>query len=205
MPKLNEIIGEDAFKALPEDTRKKYKDTDFVNSTDYVPKERFTQVNDEKNEYKKQVGERDKQLLGLQDKVKDNDNLTKEIETLKTANSTTAADYEKKLQQIKFDTAIDNALKDSNSKDPKIIKALLDTDKLKVSDDGQVIGLKEQMEVLQKDKDYLFEKEIKGTGTFRTGSKTKEAGTEEKSLGERLAEEKSAQQKNSEAASKFFK
>lgn len=204
MPKLNEIIGEDAFKALPEDTRKKYKDTDFVNSTDYVPKERFTQVNDEKNEYKKQVGERDKQLLGLQDKAKDNENLTKEIENLKTANSTTAADYEKKLQQIKFDTAIDNALKDSNAKDPKIIKALLDTDKLKVSD-GQVIGLKEQMEVLQKDKDYLFEKEIKGTGTFRTGSKTKEVGTEEKSLGERLAEEKSAQQKNSEAASKFFK
>lgn len=168
MPKLNEIIGEEAFKSLPEDIRNKYKETDFVNSADYVPKERFSQVNDEKNEYKKQVGERDKQLNELQSKAKDNEELTKEIENLKTANSTTAAEYEKKLQQIQYDVALNNALKDSKAKDINLIKALLDKDKLKVNGE-EVIGLKEQLEAIKEEKDYLFEKEIPGTGSFKTG------------------------------------
>lgn len=206
MPKLNEIIGEEAFKALPEDIRNKYKETDFVNSTEYVPKDRFTQVNDEKNEYKKQVGERDKQLIDLQGKVKDNEALTQEIEKLKTANSTTAADYEKKLQQIQYDVAINNALKDSKAKDINLIKALLDNDKLKVNGE-EVIGLKEQLEAIKKDKDYLFEKEVPGTGSFKTGGSPNPdgGGTGEKSLGERLALEKTNQLKASEEASKFFK
>lgn len=170
MPKLNEIIGEEAFKALPEDIRNKYRETDFVNSVEYVPKDRFTQVNDEKNEYKKQVRERDKQLTELQGKVKDNEVLTQEIEKLKTANSTTAADYEKKLQQIQYDVAINNALKDSKAKDINLIKALLDNDKLKINGE-EVIGLKEQLEPLQKSHEYLFEKTPNGTGSFSTGGK----------------------------------
>ena len=30
MPKLNEILGEESFKQLPEEIRKKYKDIDLV-------------------------------------------------------------------------------------------------------------------------------------------------------------------------------
>ncbi|MBE6067758.1 MAG: phage capsid protein [Clostridium lundense] len=168
MANLKEIIGEESFKALPEDTRNKYKDTDFVNSADYVPKERFSQVTTEKNDYKQQLADRDKQLTDLQGKVKDNEELTKEIEALKTANSTTAADYEKKLEQIQYDVAINNALKDSKAKDINLIKALLDNDKLKVNGE-EIIGLKEQLETIKKDRDYLFEKEVPGTGSFNTG------------------------------------
>lgn len=204
MANLKEIIGEEAFKALPEDTRNKYKDTDFVNSADYVPKERFSQVTTEKNDYKQQLADRDKQLTDLQGKVKDNEELTKEIETLKTANSTTAADYEKKLEQIQYDVAINNALKDSKAKDINLIKALLDNDKLKINGE-EVIGLKEQLETIKKDRDYLFEKEVPGTGSFKTGGKANTGGGEELSLGEKLAKSKAEQVKSSEEINNFFK
>lgn len=204
MPKLNEIIGEEAFKVLPEETKTKYKDIDFVDSVNYVPKDRFSQVNDSMNEYKKQVGERDKQLNDLQGKVKDNENLSQEIEKLKNANSTTAADYEKKLQQIQYDVALNNALKDSKAKDINLIKALLDKEKLKVNGE-EVIGLKEQLETIKKDRDYLFEKEIPGTGSFGTGGKGSTGGGKELSLGEKLAKSKTEQVKSSEEINKFFK
>ena len=203
MPKLNEIIGEEAFKALPDGVRNKYKDTDFVDSTGYVEKERFKQVNDSMSEYKKQVGERDKQLTELQGKVKDNEELTKEIENLKTANSTTAQEYEKKLEQMKFDTIVNNSLKDSKAKDIKLIRALLNNDKLKVSGE-EVIGLKEQLESIRKDKDYLFEKEVPGTGRFETGG-GKGGEPTVTHLGEKLAKQKAAVMTNTEEQNKFFK
>lgn len=175
MANLKTIIGEDLFKQLSSEKQKEYEKQDLEDVSDgkYVDKERFNQVNEQAKEYKKQVGERDKQLTDLQSKVKDNEELTKELENLKTANSTTTAEYEKKLETIKFDTTLDNALKDSKAKDINLIKALLEKDKLKVDGDN-VIGLKEQIESIKKEKDYLFEKEIPGTGSFITGGKDNE-------------------------------
>ncbi|GIM29817.1 hypothetical protein CPJCM30710_24830 [Clostridium polyendosporum] len=204
MPNLKEIIGEEAFKALPEDVRNKYKGIDFVNSADYVPKERFSQVTTEKNDYKQQLADRDKQLTTLQEKVKDNEALTQEFEKLKTANAATAAEYEKKLEAIKFNVAINNALKDSKAKDINLIKALLDNNKLKVDGDN-VIGLKEQLEAIKRDRDYLFEKEVPGTGSFQTGKTTTGGDGKELSLGEKLAKSKTDQIKSSENINQFFK
>ncbi|WP_238884511.1 phage scaffolding protein [Clostridium sp. YIM B02551] len=201
---LKEIIGETAYNTLSEEVKNKYKEVDLVDSSNYVPKERFTQVNDEKNDYKKQITERDKQLNDLQAKVKDNEELSKEIEALKTANSTTASEYEDKLKKIQYDIALNNALKDSKAKDINLIKALLDNEKLKVNGE-EIIGLKEQLETIRKEKDYLFEKDVPGTGSFNTGGKSSLGREGDLSLGERLAKEKTEQLKSSEDANKFFK
>lgn len=204
MPRLSELIGEEAFKTLPEDLRNKFKETDLVDSIGYVPKDRFTQVNDSMNEYKKQVGERDKQLSTLQGKVKDNEELTKEIETLKTANATTAADWEKKINEITMNTAIKEALKEAKVKDIDLAMKLLNTDNVKLAD-GKVIGLTEQIDPWKKDREYLFEKEIPGTGSFNTGGGASKKNEGDLSFGERLAKERTEQLKASEAANNFFK
>lgn len=175
MPKLNEILGE-SFNSLSDELKTKYKDIDLVDSSNYVAKDKFDQVTTEKDGYKQQIVTRDKQLLDLQGKVKDNEVLTKEIEDLKATNETTTAEYEKKFQQMKFDTAINNALKDSGAKDINLIKTLLDYDKLKVNGE-EVLGLTEQLETMNKERDYLFEKKIPGTGSFTTGGN---GGGEEK-------------------------
>lgn len=167
MPKLKEILGE-SFNQIPEDIRKKYENIELVDSSNYIPKERFDQVNNDKKEYKKQLDERDKQLNDLQGKVKDNEELTKEIDNLKATNTKTTTEYEEKIKKLQFDTVLNSALKGANAKDAKLIRALLDETKLTV-DGENVIGLKEQLDAIKKERDYLFEKEVKGTGSFVSG------------------------------------
>ena len=168
MPKLSEILGEETFKTLPEEIKSKYKDTDFVNSSDYVPKSKFDQVDSQAKEYKKQVGDRDKQISDLKEQYKDVDGLKEKVTELETANKTQKEEYEKQLGDIAFNNALEKGLGAYSVKDKKLVMALIDKDKLKVDGDN-IIGLKEQIEPLQKSHEYLFEKEIKGTGAFSTG------------------------------------
>ena len=189
MPKLSEILG-DSFTQIPEDLQKKYKDIDLVNSSDYVEKSKFDQVDSQVKEYKKQVGERDKQISDLKEQYKDVDGLKEKFTELETANKTQKETLEKKIEDMIFDNALEKGLGAYSVKDRKLVMALIDKDKLKVDGDN-IIGLKEQIEPLQKSHEYLFEKEINGTGTFNTGGgdpKPGDATNFATELGKRKAE-----------------
>lgn len=170
MAKLKEILGEELFKQLPEDKQQEYKDKDLedISNGAYIPKQRFDQVNEQAKEYKKQVSERDTQISKLKEDFKDTAGLKEKVTELETANKTQKEAYEKQLSDIAFNNALEKSLGDYKIKDSKLIMALIDKDKLKVDEDT-VIGLKEQIEPLQKSHDFLFEKEVKGTGSFGTG------------------------------------
>ncbi|WP_209701757.1 phage scaffolding protein [Clostridium algifaecis] len=86
MPKLNEIVGEEAYKAIPDGVRNKYKDIDFVDSTGYVEKSELDTANKTIKQYKKDIAKRDTDLTDLQGKIKDNEDLNNEIEKLKKEN-----------------------------------------------------------------------------------------------------------------------
>ena len=191
MAKLKDILGTDLYKQLPEEVKSKYEGKDLVDSKDYIPKSRFDEVNEEKKDYKSQLKERDKQLKELKEGYKDNEELSAKIKELEEANSTMKETYETKYKEMKKNNAIEKALEGSKAKNTKLVKALLDESKLKITDDGEVIGLDEQLKAIQKENDYLFETKV-DTGSFNTGGK---GGTEpkQKSLGERLAEERKAQ------------
>lgn len=167
MPKLSEILG-DSFTQIPEDLQKKYKDIDFVNSSDYVPKSKFDQVDSQAKEYKKQVGERDKQISDLKEQYKNVDGLEAKVTELEAVNKTQKETLEKQLADTIFDNALEKGLGAYSVKDRKLVMALIDKDKLKVDGDN-IIGLKEQIEPLQKSHEYLFEKQINGTSSFDTG------------------------------------
>ena len=62
------------------------------------------------------------------------------------------------LESIKFDHALDGALSAAKAKNAKAVRALLNVDGLKLSDDG-ILGLKEQLEKIKSENDYLFEGE----------------------------------------------
>ena len=170
MAKIKDIIGEEAYKALPDDKKKELDKQDFedVSEGKYVPKSRFDQVNEQAKEYKKQVGERDTQISNLKDEFKDAAGLKEKVEELEGKNKTITDDYEKKLSDIAFNNALEKGLGAFNVKDKKLIMALIDNDKLKVDGDS-IIGLKEQLEPLQKSHEYLFNIDPKGTGSFGTG------------------------------------
>lgn len=212
MPKLNEIIGEDAFKALPESTRNKYKDIDFVDKTGYVEKSELDTANNSIKEYKKQLKDRDKQLETLKEKAKGNEQLTAEIEKLKEENRNVAKEYEAKIEKLNFDTKLDKALTNAKAKNPKTVKALLNLENLKL-DGEDIIGLKEQLETLKESDGYLFnednaennqkrDKSLGGTGSIGNPSSKQQAA--ELSLGARLAKQKTEAIKATEAQNKFF-
>ena len=208
MAKLVDIIGEDLYKQLPVEKQKELKDQDLENISDgaYVPKERFNQVNEQSKEYKKQVSERDTQITNLKTEYKDVDGLKAKVETLEADNKKKDTEYEDKIATITKENAIEKALGSYKCKNDKLVKALLEGDKLTV-DGENIIGLKEQMETIQKENEFLFEKDpAPGAPDFIAGGTDPKPGDPKPlELGERLAKEKSDALKSAENINEFFK
>lgn len=174
----------------------------------YVEKQKLDDANTTIKDYKNQIKDRDTQLETLQGKVKDNEELSKEIETLKTDNSKITKDFEEKLNKQRFEYALDRALTGAKAKNAKAVKALLNTENIKL-DGENLLGLNEQLETLKESDAYLFNVENKepdntnlgGTGSF-SGSSKKDDKT--LSFGETLAKQKTEMAQTTEAQSKFF-
>lgn len=170
MAHIKEIIGEEAFNALSEEKRKELGKKDFedVSNGSFVPKSKLEEAKKEAKTYKEQVDERDKQISGLKEEYKDVDGLKEKVEVLEKANKEQQENHKKELDEIAFVNSLDKALDSFNVKDKKLIMALIDKEKLK-ADGENIIGLKEQIEPLQKSHEYLFEKVINGTQSFNSG------------------------------------
>lgn len=103
-----------------------------------------------------QVKERDTQIDGLKKSAGDNAELQKQIETLQADNRAKDEAHEKELAQLKIDAAVEKALSESGAKNVKAARALLDLSDAKLSDDGTVKGLAEQIQKLQAGEDSRF-------------------------------------------------
>lgn len=136
----------------------------------YIPKERFDEVNNSLKELKGQIADRDKQLKDLGDKVKDNEGLTKQITDLQAANKKAAEDYEAKIRNMTFDSAITNLLKDNKVKHPDLLIGKFDREKLKIKDDGTVDGLLEQFNPMKETYKDLIEQTVTGSTPNNNGS-----------------------------------
>lgn len=103
-----------------------------------------------------QVKERDTQIEGLKKSAGDNAELQKQIETLQADNKAKDETHAKELTQLKIDSAVEKALSDGGAKNVKAVKALLDLTDAKLSEDGTVKGLAEQIQKLQTGDDSKF-------------------------------------------------
>lgn len=65
------------------------------------------------------------------------------------------------VSKLKFDHALDGALTGAKAKNAKAVKALLNSADLKLAEDGSILGLKEQLEKIKSENDYLFESDQK--------------------------------------------
>lgn len=193
MANIKEIIGEEAFNALSEEKRKELGKKEFedVSNGAFVSKKTHEDVKTEAKTYKGQVEDRDKQIEDLKEEYKDVDGLKDKLSTLETDNKTQKEDYEKQLNEIAFNNALEKGLGSFNVKDKTLIMALINNEKLKVDGDN-IIGLKEQIEPLQKSHEYLFEKVINGTSSFDTGGGGDPKPGEVKNFATELGKEKAA-------------
>lgn len=149
---LKELLGDDLYAQVIEKAGD--QKIDIVSNGQWFPKERFDAVNNEKKDLKSQLDDRDRQLSTLQKQAKGNEDLQDAIEQLKKENKKVSEDYQKKL----FNFALESALRDAKAKNIKAVKANLNVDGLKLSDD-KVIGLDEQLTALKESDSYLFNTE----------------------------------------------
>lgn len=114
------------------------------------------QLQTQVDELQTQVGDRDKQLKKLEKAAGDNAELQKEIADLREKNEKQADEWQNKISEQSKNFSISNALRDAGAKNVKAVTALLDMDKVSVDDNGNLLGLSDQVKSLQETDAYLF-------------------------------------------------
>lgn len=130
------------------------------------------------DDYKEQIADRDTQLNNLSEQVKDNKELTNQIDDLKAANQTATEELQTKLDQQSFDFSLERELTSAKARNPKAVKALLDTESIKL-DGEKLLGLDDQIKALQESDPYLFESEEDESGgnpNFTSGNHQRKTG-----------------------------
>lgn len=148
---LKEILGESYTEEIEKAVSAKIG-KDFVSRSDFNAK------NEKVKALEGQIAQRDEQLENL--KKVDAEGLQAQIAKLQQENADKKAEYERNLEQVQFNHALDNALTKAKARDTKAVKALLTMEDLKLKN-GEIIGLNEQLETLKGEKDYLFHSEKK--------------------------------------------
>lgn len=144
-----------------------------------IPKSRLDEKITEVNDYKQQLADRDTQLADLQSKANGNEELQSQIKALQDQNEQAKTEFETQLQQKEFDFALTESLRDAKAKNPKAVKALLDTETVKFVD-GKLIGLDEQLTALKTSDDYLFTSDkLKGNTPPQGGTPPQDTLTKE--------------------------
>lgn len=146
---------------LTEDQAKKVMDSLDGN---FVTKARF---NEENKTLKQSVADRDKQLEDLKKSSGDNAELKKQIETLQQQNADQKKAHDAEMAQLKLDNAIDAALTAAGAKNIKAVRAMIDTSKMKLGEDGTVEGLSDAIKAVQKSDSYMFNTVQQKQQTFK--------------------------------------
>jgi len=113
-------------------------------------------LNDEIKKLQNQIKDRDKQLEDLKKAAGDNEDLQKQIETLQSDNAAAKKAHDAEVQQLRLDFATEKTLAQAKARNITAVKALLDLEDAKFDKDGNVKGLSEQIEKLQKADDTKF-------------------------------------------------
>ena len=140
--KIEEIIKTKGLTLILDDSKK----------PGYIPKSRFDELIGQKNELKSQVSEINNQLIELKKTSAGNEELTKKLQELEKNNS----EWEKKFQKAQIESGIKIKAISEKACDPSDLIKFVDVNKIKFDNNGEVIGIEEQIAELKKSKSYLF-------------------------------------------------
>lgn len=105
---------------------------------------------------KKQLSERNLQLEELKKSSVDNKTLTEQIEQLQKANEESANSYKNEINNLKISYEVEKALSGAKAKNLTATKALLDMSNVKFDKEGNLTGLKEQIDNLVSNDETKF-------------------------------------------------
>lgn len=160
MANMKELLGEDLFKQVSEKLGDKVR-IDVVSDGEWIPKDKFSGVNTEKNSYKEQVATLNGELSKLQLQLKDNQAASDTVETLKK----TIADKESELAKVRKTNSITLEAMKYNPNDINDILPHIKHENIVVTEEGTISGLSEQLKTLTESKPYLFKQQTAPSGT----------------------------------------
>lgn len=132
-------------------------------------KDAFDALKVEAEGYKTQLAEAGKRIEGF--KSLDIEGVKKQADDWKAKAEAAEKSAAEQVAKLKFDTALTGALASAKAKNPKAVQALLDHGALKYNDaDGSIVGLKEQLEKIKAENDYLFEDETPAPKIVKGGN-----------------------------------
>ncbi|MBB6218667.1 vacuolar-type H+-ATPase subunit I/STV1 [Anaerosolibacter carboniphilus] len=151
---LKDLLGEELYNQVIQ----KAGDTkiDIVSNGNWIPKDKFNQLNEENKDLKSQLTDRDKQLKDLEGKAKGNEELEKQIKDLQEQNKQTTKGFETKIKELSITNAVKLALA-GQVHDTDLVAGLLDKAKIELDESGNLKGgLEEQIKTLKESKSFLF-------------------------------------------------
>lgn len=140
----------------------------------------------ERDTAKQQLESNQAELDTLKESAKGNEALTTQLAELQAKFDESKTNSENTIAGLKKQSAIELALTQAGARNITAVKALLDADKLTISENG-VEGLKEQLEAVKTDNDYLFQATETETPTIVTGGNP-QGGTDGKSIVQKIQE-----------------
>lgn len=124
-------------------------------------KTKVTDLTTERDDYKTQLAQRDKDLKDLKTKAEGSEDLKTQLTALQTKYDKDKGEYEQKLKDTQLSSAIKLALA-GKVHDSDIATSLIDKALIELDTEGKVTkGLDEQLKTLQESKPFLFVPEKK--------------------------------------------
>lgn len=111
----------------------------------------------ENDSLKTQISDRDKDLKGLQKQLKDNTDVSTQLNDLQSKYDADTQALTEQLNTTKLNGALTNALTAAKVRNPKAAQALLDMEQVKLNDKGELEGLSDQLDAIKKTDGYLFD------------------------------------------------
>lgn len=155
---LQGVDNADVVAKIISENLKEAKCKIFIDDGDknkYVPISRLNDKIGELNTAATTITTLNKTIKTLKDQVKDNEKATETISQLQGD----LDNYKQALKDNKINSALQLCALESQAHDAKDLKGFLDLKKITINETGEVIGIKEQVEQLKKDKAYLFKEE----------------------------------------------
>ena len=120
---------------------------------------KLASLNDQIDGYKSQVTDRDKQIKSLSAAAKDNEELRAKFAEVEKANKEKDKEWSSKLASQKKEFAISSALSKAGALENKAVLPFIDTDKVSLDENGNLLGFQEQVDVAKQNYGFLFKKD----------------------------------------------
>nr|DAG85258.1 MAG TPA: minor structural protein [Bacteriophage sp.] len=120
---------------------------------------KLASLNDQVDGYKSQISDRDKQIKTLGSQAKDNEELKAKVAEFEKANKEKDKEWSSKLARQRKEFAVSTALSKAGALENKAVLPFIDTGKVSLDENGNLLGFQEQVDAAKQNYGFLFKKD----------------------------------------------